>query len=108
MRTLHHIGIPTDRLDENMTYLKDAGVHVSDPDQSRNRIEWLRFEDHSGLPEILKAMPHIAYRVDDLAAELKNAEMLVEPFTAMPGVTVAFVIEEGVPIEFLQIEESNS
>ena len=108
MRTLHHIGIPTDRVDEGMAYLEDAGVHVSDPEQSPNRIEWLRFEDHSGLPEILKKMPHIAYRVDDLAAELKGAEMLLEPFVAMVGVTVAFVIEEGVPIEFLQIEESNS
>jgi len=62
MRTLHHIGIPTDRVDEDMTYLEDAGVHVSDPDRSPNRIEWLRFEDHSGLPGILKTMPHIAYR----------------------------------------------
>ncbi|TWU39712.1 hypothetical protein [Novipirellula artificiosorum] len=108
MRTLHHIGIPTDRVIEGMAYLEEAGVHVSDPDQSPNRIEWLRFEDQSGMPEMLKTMPHIAYRVDDLAAELKDAEMLLDPFTPMEGVTVAFVIEEGAPIEFLQIEESNS
>ena len=45
------------------------------------------------MPEMLKTLPHIAYEVDDLGAELKGAEVLLEPFTPMEGVTVAFIIE---------------
>ncbi|TWT80293.1 hypothetical protein CA13_17060 [Planctomycetes bacterium CA13] len=108
MRTLHHIGIPTDHVIEGMTHLAEAGLYVTDPQQSPNRIEWLHFEEHCGMPEILKTMPHIAYQVDDLAAELKDAEVLLEPFTPMEGITVAFVIEEGAPIEVLQIAESTN
>ena len=54
---------------------------------------------------MLQKIPHIAYMVDDLAAELEGAEVLLEPFDPMEGVTVAFVIEEGAPIELMKFAE---
>jgi hypothetical protein len=34
---------------------------------------------------------------------MKGRTVLMEPFSPMPGVTVAFVIEEGVPIELMVV-----
>jgi hypothetical protein len=105
MRTLHHIGIPTAQTHQGETHLADAGVFVTDAQASPNRIEWLRFEQGSPIPDILKTVPHIAYEVDDLDVELNGAEVLLGPFSPMEGVTVAFVIEEGAPIELMQFAQ---
>lgn len=101
MRTFHHVGIPTDTTHDGETYLQDADLHITDATASPNRIEWLRFEPGSPMPEMLKTMPHIAHEVDDLQAEMAGSEVLLEPFEPMKGVTVAFVIEEGAPIELM-------
>ena len=103
MRTFHHIGIPTDRPQANETHLGEAGLFITDAQASPNRIEWLRFEAHSPMPDLLKTLPHIAYEVDDLEAEMKGAEVLLEPFSPLEGVTVAFIIEEGAPIELMRM-----
>lgn len=105
MRTLHHIGIPTDVKQEDESYLEDAKLFITDAEQSRNSIEWLRFEDGSPMPDILKNMPHIAYAVDSLEDEMSGSEVLLEPFEPMPGVMVAFVIEEGAPIELMEMAD---
>jgi hypothetical protein len=101
MRELHHIGIPTRTRQANETYIAGGKLHVTSADASPNRIEWLRFEPGSPLPEMLQTSTHIAYRVDDIQAEMKGRKVLMEPFSPMPGVMVAFVVEEGVPIELM-------
>ncbi len=106
MRTFHHFGIPTDQPREGETYLEDAKLFITDVEASANKIEWLRFEPGSPMPEMLKSVPHIAYVVDDITAELAGADVLMEPFTPMKGVTVAFVIEEGAPIEVMEMSQA--
>ena len=105
MRELHHVGIPTTNHHEQETYLPDAKLYITDAESSVNRIEWLRFEPDSPTPELLKTTAHIAYRVDDLPAEMQGRDVLVEPFSPMEGLTVAFVIEEGAPIELMHFAE---
>jgi hypothetical protein len=105
MRTFHHFGIPTDQVKQNASYQEAAGLHLTDMEQSPNRIEWLRFEPDSPMPDMLKRIPHIAYEVEDLAAELEGSQVLMEPFSPREGLTVAFVIEEGAPIELMQFAE---
>ena len=56
------------------------------------------------MPNLLKTTAHIAYEVEDLEAELKNANILLEPFDPAPELTVAFVIEEGAPIELMKFK----
>lgn len=101
MRTFHHVGIPTNEVHADETYLDEARLYITDASASPNHIEWLRFEGDSPMPALLKTLPHIAYEVDDLDEEMKDAEVLLEPFDPMEGVTVAFVIEEGAPIELM-------
>jgi len=104
MKKFHHIGIPTTRSRPGETYLEDARLHVTDSGASEHHIEWLRFEDGSPLPEVLKTTAHVAYEVDDLDAALAGREILLEPFTPMEGVRVAFILDDGAPVEFMQVD----
>ena len=103
MRTLHHVGIPTSEKRGPETYLSDAKLYITDATASPNKIEWLRFESASPMPAMLQTLPHIAYQVDDLEVEMKGKEVLLEPFSPLAGVTVAFIVEEGAPIELMQM-----
>ena len=105
MRELNHIGIPTSVPQENETYMEGAKLHITDYAASPNNIEWLRFEEGSPMPELLQNTAHIAYKVDDIKAAMEGKDVLLEPFTPMEGLTVAFIIEEGAPIELMQFDE---
>jgi hypothetical protein len=105
MKTFHHIGIPTGKQRPQETYLQEAKLYVTDCNASEHRIEWLRFEDGSPLPEVLKTTAHIAYQVDDLTAALAGQSVLLEPFEPLPGVRVAFILEDGAPVELMQFTE---
>jgi hypothetical protein len=45
--------------------------------------------------------------VDDLEAELAGREILIPPNSPSPGVTVAFILDNGAPVEFLKIEKTD-
>ena len=105
MREYHHIGIPTTVEREGEEYLEKFGMYVVGYDTNPYGIEWLRFEPDSPLPELVKQVPHVAFKVDDLAAELEGKEILIEPNSPSPGVRVAFVVHNGAPIEFLEFQE---
>ena len=98
----HHVGIPTTQKRPGETFLAGAGVYITDPEKNPYRIEWLRFESSSGMPAELKTQTHMAYNVDDLAAAMKGKKVLIEPFEPMPGLKVAFVVDDGALIEFMQ------
>ena len=107
MRTIHHFGIPTNVVQEDEIHLEEAGVYITDPEQSANSIEWLRFESDSPMPDLLKTTSHIAYKVNDLDQEMQGSEILLEPFQPREGLTVAFVIEENAPIELMQFDTAD-
>jgi hypothetical protein len=108
MRKYHHLGIPTDIPRENETYLKQFKMYVSGYDTSPYGVEWLRFESDSPLPELVKTIPHVAFEVDDLAAELAGKEVIIKPNSPSEGVMVAFIVDNGAPIELLQYDQSRS
>jgi hypothetical protein len=99
---LRHIGFPTDVERPNETLLEDGKVYVTDPAHSPFMIEWLRFLPDSPMPDVLKKGAHLAFAVDNIEEALKGKEILIEPFQPMEGLTVAFVMHEGVPVEFMQ------
>ncbi len=65
----------------------------------------MRFEPEAPVPELVRTVPHVAFEVDDLSAEIAGKEILIAPNSPSPGVTVAFIIENGAPVEFLQFEK---
>ena len=103
MRRFHHIGIPTQTPREDEEYLEAYGMYVSGYEQSEYGVEWMRFAPDSPLPQLVKTVPHVAFEVDDLQAELAGKEVLIEPNSPSDGVMVAFIVENGAPIELLQL-----
>jgi hypothetical protein len=105
MRKYHHLGIPTTQPREGEQYLAEHKVYVAGFEESPYNIEWMRFEPACTLPELVKTLPHLAFEVDDLLAEIAGKEILIAPNSPSPGVMVAFIIHNGAPVEFLQFDE---
>ncbi|MCP4200693.1 MAG: hypothetical protein GY769_02010 [bacterium] len=107
-RRYHHVGIPTDVVRADETYLEDFRVYVSGYDSSPYGVEWMRFESDSPLPELVKTVPHVAFEVDDLEKELLGKEILIEPNSPSPGLRVAFIVDNRAPVEFLEFSGASS
>ena len=97
-----HLGIPTSVVKPGETYLKDHKAFCTDHRSNPFGIQWMRFEPDCPLPELVKSVPHVAFEVDELAAALEGHEDLIEPNSPSEGVTVAFVLYDEVPVEFLE------
>jgi hypothetical protein len=98
----HHIGIPTNKPMPGEVYLKDYKVFHCGYDKSEYGIEWMRYEKDCNLPEIVKTIPHIAFEVDDIYEAIKGKHVIIEPNSPSEGTIVAFIEENGAPIEFIQ------
>lgn len=105
MRRYHHIGIPTTQRREGETYLPQFKMYVVAYDTNPYGIEWMRFEPGCQLPDLVQTVAHVAFEVDDLEAELEGHQVLIEPNSPSAGVMVAFIIENGAPVELLQFNE---
>ncbi len=104
MRKYHHLGIPTTQKRKGEVHLKSLKVYVSG--ESPYHIEWMRYEPDAPYPELVKTLPHVAFQVDDLEQELKGKKVIIAPNSPSPGVTVAFIEDNGAPVEFLRIDET--
>ncbi len=104
MLKYHHIGIPTGIPRDGERYLEKYGMYVSGYEESPYKIEWMRFEPDSTVHELIRRVPHIAFEVDDLEKEIEGREVIVEPNSPSEGVRVAFIVDNGAPVEFLEIE----
>jgi len=106
MRKYHHIGIPTNTPRQGEVYLEKYKVFIRGFDSNPYGIEWMRYETGSPVHELVQKIPHMAFEVDDLAAELAGKEIIIQPNRPSVGVTVAFIIEDGAPVEFFQFDDS--
>jgi hypothetical protein len=79
-------------------------VQVSGYEESDYKIEWMRYETECRLPEIVKTVPHVAFEVENLAEAIKDKKVIIKPNSPSEGVLVAFIEENGVPIEFIQVK----
>jgi ketosteroid isomerase-like protein len=104
MRRYHHLGIPTGLPRDGEYHLPEIKAHVYDYRNSSYGVEWMRFDPGAPSPDIVKRVPHVAFEVDDLEAELAGREVIIPPTSPSAGVTVAFIVENGAPIELLQYD----
>ncbi len=105
MRKYHHLGIPTNVSRPGEVYLPEHKLYHCGYETSPFGIEWMRYEPGCLLPEAVKTIPHVAFEVDDLEAELAGREVLIAPNSPSPGVTVAFILSDGAPVEFLRFDK---
>jgi len=101
----HHIGIPTKSPIQGEVYLKEFKVFHYGYEKSDYGIEWMRYEDDCNLPEIVKTLPHIAFEVEDIYEAIKGKKIIIEPNSPSEGNIVAFIEENGAPVEFIQTKK---
>lgn len=82
MRRYHHYGIPTTEKREDESFVEVGGFKFYSTPFEANRwhIQWHRFPEGHGLPELVTQVPHIAFQVDDLDREIEGCKILFGPF----------------------------
>ena len=98
----HHFGVPTSVKNEKESYLEGGKVFITNPDDHPYRVEFLRFEEGSPLPEALQTGPHAAFVVTDLDEALVGQNVVIPPFNPYPNLRCAFVNDGGALIELMQ------
>jgi hypothetical protein len=103
------MGIPTTERREGERLIEHYATFVSGYETSAYGIEWMRFEPEAPVPEIVRTVPHVvAFEVDDLSAEIAGKEIVIAPNSPSPGVTVAFIVENGAPSSFSSLIRSDA
>ena len=98
----HHLGIPTTKKLPCERHLPHLKMYMSGYEESPYNIEWMRFEPDNELPELVKTVPHVAFEVDDLEAAIAGKKVIIEPASPSEGLRVAFIEDNGAPVEFLE------
>jgi hypothetical protein len=53
---------------------------------------------------LVRKVPHVGFIVDDLEEAIAGREILIAPNCPVDGITVAFIVDNGAPVEFLQFD----
>lgn len=104
--TFHHMGIPSTTVRPDETYSPAAGMFTAD-NPGRFRIQWHRFTPDSPLHPLIRAVPHPAFKVADLAQAIEGEELLLGPYEPIDGYFVAIINDNGVPVELIQTDLSD-
>ncbi|MDD4516730.1 hypothetical protein [Massilibacteroides sp.] len=104
MRTFNHVGIITTEKKEGAMFNEGLGVWLTDYSKSPNKIEYLKFEPGSCMPPLVQENGHIAYTVPCLETALKDAKVIFGPAVCDEHLTIAFIEEEGLAIELMEIK----
>ncbi|RRJ67259.1 hypothetical protein EHV15_33285 [Paenibacillus oralis] len=102
----HHAGIPTTEIRPNEKYSESTKMYTSD-NEGNFRIQWHRFEADSPLHPLLKNLPHVAFKVNDLKAAIDGEEVLLGPYEPIDDYWVAVINDGGVPVELIQTSLSD-
>ena len=103
----HHLGIPTRRRRKGEVHLKKHKVFHSGYGTSEFGIEWMRYEKGCTLPKIVQTLPHVAFEVDDVRRAIRGQNVIIQPNSPSRGVVVAFIEENGAPVELIQTRKRN-
>ena len=110
-RAFDHVGIPTTEPQSGESWVPHSEVWVTNPRRHPQRLEYVRPRELPPVPPEQVGLwrlwhwPHVAYRVEDLGAALQGKEVLLGPFDPGGFGQVAFVLEDGVVVEYLQYDD---
>ena len=108
MKQFDHIGIVTTTPQPGESWVPFSRVWVTNPRLHPQRIEYIRPEAiptvdpaQAGLWKLWN-LPHVAYRVDDLAAAIEGEEVILGPFEPGDFGQVVFIHKDGAVVEYLE------
>lgn len=100
----NHIGITDQGVRDGAVFVPETKVWVTDSDTHPFRIEWLRYEDDSDVPEIIRRTPHVGFEVESIVEAARGLTPLLGPLVIDDTTTVAFfeTADAGV-VELMEI-----
>lgn len=102
----HHFGICTQSKKKEETFLENYRFYCTDHEANPFALQWMRYETDCQLPDMVKNITHVAFKVDNLEAAIRGKKVIIKPNSPSAGVLVAFIEENGAPIEFLQFDKN--
>lgn len=102
----HHVGIPTKTKKRGMIDVPRLRISASDHESNPFGIQWMKYAPDCAVPDLVRDVPHVAFEVNDLKAALRGRKVLIRPNSPSPGVLVAFIEEDGAPVELLEFADS--
>jgi hypothetical protein len=107
-KAFDHIGIPTRVPQAGESWVPFSRVWVTNPRAHPQRLEYIRAEvppqvdpAEVGLWKLWN-WPHVAYRVESMQEALAGETLLLGPFDPGGFGQVAFVLNDGVVIEYIK------
>lgn len=96
-----HFGVPVKEKLPGMIYYPEYKVWCADYEKDPYRVEWIYFEKGSEMPSLIQTVPHVCFWVEDIERAVHGKKLLLNP-SEEKGYWMAFIEENGVPIEFFQ------
>ena len=84
-----------------------SGMYTSDSDCKTLRVQWHRFEPNSSLDELIRTVPHVAFKVADLDRAIAGCNVLLGPYEPIADFRVAIIEDGGQPIELVETTLTN-
>ena len=97
-----HIGVPAAAKRDGMRFLESKRLWLSSPAAHPYRVEWLWYEPDSPEVELVRTVPHVAYKVESLEDAMAGERMIAEPFDVFGEVRVGFIEVDGALVEFVE------
>lgn len=101
----NHIGIPVTTKFAGEIDLPHLKMTVSDHENNPYGIQWQRYWDDAPYPDLVKTVPHVAFEVEDLDAELVGKKIIIQPNSPSEGLRVAFIEVNGAPVELMEYQK---
>lgn len=96
-----HFGVPVSYKRDDMLYYPEYKVWATNYDNDPYRIEWIYFEKDTPMHTLIQTIPHVCFMVSDIQQAVRGKTIIFAP-VHYQGHWIAFIEENGVPIEFFQ------
>ncbi len=100
-----HIGVPTKEVQENEMYNEGLQVHITSPDDSKFKFEYLRFDEDAKMAIEVQENVHVAIKVDSIDEYFKLADkILLDKYVVNEDMTIAFISKDGAILELVEMK----
>jgi hypothetical protein len=96
-----HFGVPVKQKLKGMIHFPEFKVWCSDYEKDPYRIERIFFEPGCPFHPLIQTVSHVCFLVKDIEKAVFGKKLLLKP-TLYQGYQLAFIEEDGIPIEFIQ------
>jgi len=103
-----HIGLIATKSKPGESFVDATRVWRTNYLEHPFRIEWLRYEPDSPVPDPVRLQPHVAFRVDDIETAARGLEVLLEPFDVGPRIVGFYQTEDGAVIELVKYKDQDT